>query len=127
MFRSLVLRDTRRGSKRSANGAPSAVDELVHLLELGLADGPGVAAVLAVRDEVVAGLVGRRPFLGLDRAGGLGGRRPDRGDLLVGAVAHVPVGAREGVAVHGVDVAAVVDQPVALRAALGAAPLPVLE
>src|SRR6185436_20318536 len=62
------------------------VGGLVHLLELGLADRVLVATVGIVGHEVVAPLIGRRPFLRANRSGFGGDLRPDRSDLPVRAM-----------------------------------------
>src|SRR5262245_26638753 len=66
---------------------------LVHLLECGLADRVLVVAVRVVGHQVVARLIGRRPFLRTNRSGLGGHLGPDRRDLAVRASIDQLVGA----------------------------------
>src|SRR6185295_8897752 len=99
----------------------------VHRLEFFLRCAVGIVAVLVVGDDVVAGLVVRLAFLGLHAAGVRRNFGPHGCDLDVHAGEHSLIGSSEDLGIHGVDVASVVDEPVAGLRALRAAPFAIDE
>ena len=101
--------------------------KLVHGVELLRAHRIAVGAVFVVGNQVVARVVVRAAFLGRHAAGLGDGFGPDRRAFDEGAAAHLAIGSGEHVGVDGVDLALVVDQPVAALAALLVAPLAVGE
>src|SRR5262245_45316270 len=100
------------GLPREALAPPTAVS-CVHGRELGGRHAVAVSAVAIVVDEVVSLAIAGRSLLRFDATGFRGNLCPHRRLLHIAAPTYLLVRPRKDLAGHRVDIAVVVDQPVA--------------